>query len=101
MKLKPVRFAPQEDGKCICGFDPARIRPNDAGRFFCPQSGHEWEEDKPAEAETEEGRVEVEEEAASGGRTEEEAASAGSAEEEAASGGRTEEEAASAAAPLA
>lgn len=47
MKLKPVRFAPQEDGKCICGFDPARIRPNDAGRFFCPQSGHEWEEDKP------------------------------------------------------
>jgi len=51
MKLKPIRFAPQEDGNCICGFDPARIRPNDAGRYFCPQSGHEWEEDKPEEEE--------------------------------------------------
>jgi len=49
MKLKPVRFAPQEDGKCICGFDPVNILPNSAGRFFCPQSGHEWVEDKPEE----------------------------------------------------
>jgi len=49
MKLKPFRFAPREDGKCICGLDPADISPNSAGRFFCPQSGHEWVEDKPEE----------------------------------------------------
>ena len=52
MSLKPMGFAPREDGKCVCGFDSTRIRANSAGRFFCLNCGHEWEEDRSAEAKT-------------------------------------------------